>query len=270
MANYEEFEKIAWEDDIRVSLAKSLVSKVIALAHPNRFVDHTLVGSAYMRDYGKSNFYAALHNKTAKEIEALFLESDYDFALQVDTFVLESLLKTVPNLKLKEVPEEDEYGKESLLKDVYTTSIQDLMVADQKILPSVVAELAKYTTGKNLLRQLENKAFLNQEVQFLFVKDLKAIEMLWRKIPKDFFANYLWKRSPTFIGKHALKGVFGVFEKLASEGNHKKAPKYSLKELNVAPAGEFQGPMQAFAVGGWAEAQDVVAQAAPQPVAAEF
>ena len=129
MANYEEFEKIAWEDDIRVSLAKSLVSNVIALANPNRFVDHILVGSAYMRDFGKSNFHAALHDKTAKEIEALFLESDYDFALQVDTFVLESLLKTVPNLKLKDVSEEDEYGKETLLKDVYTTSIQDLSSA---------------------------------------------------------------------------------------------------------------------------------------------
>lgn len=201
-----------------------------------KWVDLQLVGSSFIKERNWKAFYPTFENLLFSASKKLLDKSDFDVAIKLDSFILETLSRIFPNFNKKESEEYGrEYGQEGLLKVVYTLPVRDLYLWDVNLFKDLVD--ADTNSDWSSTRHISTEeclqdGFLDRKIEFLFVTDLDRVRHLWNHIPAELFATKLWKKSNTFIGHDELKTYFTLFEQLVS---YRDLPKKVLSKKTPEP-----------------------------------
>jgi hypothetical protein len=204
---------------IEYSLVKGTVNRMMDVSGHKSCI---AVGSRRMLDQGFYRFSQhVFKDMTVQQVEDLLATSDFDIAVQLDSFALDKLLSYFPQLKLKDVADKHyDMGDDALLREVYECKIGDLFETPEY--RSCYASVSHYQ-DRDYVKEAQ-KSLANAHLDILFVSDLHRMKAVWNEINTEFFAKFLWKKSPTFVGEESLKTLFRTFEGIALRA---KAPVYT-------------------------------------------
>lgn len=103
-------------------------------------------------------------------------------------------------------------GPQSHLRSMYEITVPEMVAtpAGQAALKSMKAD----TWDR---RYVDNVKASKMEVDFGFVQSVYASSEVWMRVPVTLYFDFLWKHSPKYIGKDAVRQLFTAFEGLGKK-----------------------------------------------------